>query len=141
VPYRNKGVKPQTRERIKRDIQANGIRNPILVYNDPEHGFLLGFGGGRVFACQELNLAVPAIVNDWSAGQLWNFPEVTMSNYHEYFTDVPINFCATDIGLDYHYNLESAREGDIDPGGVEWCSPEDMEIVRKESPWMEKRGG
>lgn len=136
VPIRTgkKGIKPDTRERIKQSVEREGFRNPIIVYRTKD-GWFLSFGGGRLEAAKALDIPIPAIVVDYR-GYLDTCPEVTEHNWREYFTDAPEYFEFTDVGISTHYNLESGREGAADEAGLAWASEEDMLAILKESPWL-----
>jgi hypothetical protein len=134
VKIRNK-VKPETRERIRLSIEREGVRNPIIVYNTTQ-GMFLGFGGGRLQACAALDKPVPAIVIDY-VGDMVDHPEVTPSNWQDFFTDVPDYFEWTDFGIYTHYGLERSREEDVDTKGIAWASADDMPAIINESPWLD----
>ena len=136
VRIRRKGIKPETRAAIVESVRQEGFRNPIVVYDTPQ-GILLGFGGGRVQAAQELDTFVPAIVVDYT-GAYALFEEVTPDNWEEKFRDVPAYFRFTDVGIDTHYGLERNRDEWYDPAGIAWVQTDDaMEAVLKESPWLD----
>ena len=133
-----KAVKPKTRERIRLSIEKEGFRNPIIVY---KAGFdiILGFGGGRLQAAKELDKFIPAIIVDY-VGVFKDFREVTPDNWKEFFTDVPMHFEFTDVGIYTHYGLERARREDRDPAGTAWTTEEDMPAIYDESPWLDDDG-
>jgi hypothetical protein len=137
VPMPKNRIKPLTRAAIKDSIAATGVRNPILVYRVQEHGLVLSFGGGRLYACQELDEPCPAIVVDY-VGDYSHYPEVTPSNYGEFFTDIPAIFEFFDDGISTHYGLERGRDEWFDPAGVEWTKElDDDSFLVEESPWLE----
>lgn len=130
-----RAVKPETRERIKESVRREGIRNPLLVYRGSE-GYFLGFGGGRLQAAIELGLhMIPCIIVDYTGEQAGT--EITPDNWADFFEDPPKHFVFTDYGIDTHYGLERGRRDEIDEAGLAWASADDMQILLRESPWLE----
>lgn len=137
VPIR-RAVKPETRERIKESVRREGVRNPILVYIT-ENDIILGFGGGRLAAAKDLGMpAIPAICVDYTQS-LMGTP-VTEDNWRGYFNDPPQYFEFTEYGVLTHYGLERGRREDLDEAGLAWASDEDMEVLLRESPWLNGEG-
>lgn len=134
IPIRP-NIKPKTRERIRQSVEREGFRNPILLYATAPKVLLLGFGGGRLLAAQDLNRCIPAIVVDYTDDYEGYIP-VTPDNWQSFFTDVPEHFVFTDRGIETHYNLERMREGEADPAGLAWATEEDMKDILEESPWL-----
>ncbi len=137
VKIRQKGIKPETRAAIRRSVERDGFRNPIIVYRSGGE-FLLSFGGGRLQAAKELDVLVPAIVVDYDDdSRADDFEEVTEDNWREFFTDVPAMFEWSDRGIQMHYGLERGRGEWYDPAGVAWITTqEERDAVLKESPWL-----
>lgn len=130
-----KGIKPKTRARILESIRQDGIRNPILVYHTPE-GMFLSFGGGRLEAAKQLDIAIPAIVIDY-VGDFEDYPEVDEENWQTFFTDVPKYFEWTEYGAHTHYGLEMGRKEEFDAAGLAWTQNADMPDILHESPWLD----
>ena len=72
-------------EAIKADIDANGLRNPILVLNgwnvvqkklDPSWCVCDRMGGNRLQACLELDIPVWVLMSDW-IGTWRHYPALT----------------------------------------------------------------
>jgi len=119
---------------LRRSIEDEGVRNPILVWALPE-GTFLTFGGSRLKACLEIGIArIPAIINDYRDDYRLS-PEVTSDNWMGFFTDPPRAFEFGEYGADYHYNLERARRHDHDPAGFDWVEGT-PEFISKEFPWL-----
>jgi hypothetical protein len=122
---------------LRHSIQAEGVRNPVLVYAFPEGDFLV-FGGSRVLACFDVGLySVPAIVND-HCGRYKDAERVTPENWRAFFEDVPKDFEFTEYGADYHYALERNRRHQFDPAGLKWTEAEgvDPAYLREEFSWL-----
>ena len=134
VPVVERAMKPKFFEALKKDVAENEFRNPILVYNTPEFGLLLAFGGSRLRVAKQLRIGIPAIVVDYAVKYTWA-PRVTPDNWQSFFTDVPEQFEFTDIGIDTHYSIERNRRETFDPAGIVWF-PEDEDFVAEEFPWL-----
>ncbi len=133
IPVIERKMKPKFFEALRKNVKLRGFRNPILLYDTPE-GLLLSFGGSRLRVAKELDKKIPAIVIDYT-GAYALFEEVTPDNYTSIFTDVPVLFTFTDIGVDTHYSLERNRREYYDPAGMAWV-PKGNDFVDEEFPWI-----
>lgn len=132
------GRKPKFFEALRESVRREGFRNPIIVYALPE-GLFLGFGCSRLRVAQELDAEIPALVNDYT-GEFDTAPEVTPSNWREFFTDVPEYFEWLPYGIDYHYSLERNRRETYDPKGMAWTeSSPDRSFLTTEFPWLDEQ--
>lgn len=135
IPVRERKIKPKFFVALRANVERDGFRNPILLYNTPE-GLLLAFGGSRLRVAKELDKKIPAIVVDY-AGCYAACPEVRPDNYKEFFTDVPVLFWFTEHGVDTHYSLERNRRDCYDEAGMEWTKAvDDVEFLEEEFPWL-----
>lgn len=144
VSYRSwclQPVTPATRkklffEALTESVKKDGFRNPILVYSLDE-GVCIVFGASRLRVAQELDIQIPAIVNDVN-DRFRMHPEVTPENYHEFFTDVPKHVVFKEYdGFDYHYSLERNRRDTFDKAGIAWADS-DAEFIEKEFSWIDR---
>ena len=139
IPIRERKIKPKFFEALREDVDNNGFRNPILLYNTPE-GLLLSFGGSRLRVAKELKDNVPAIIVDYVDIDNTAYREaemVTEDNYFKFFRDEPQLFKFTDIGVDTHYSLERNRRKQYDEAGMAWTKElEDQEFIGEEFPWL-----
>lgn len=127
--------KPMFQEALRDSIRKEGIRNPVVIYALAEGDFL-SFGGSRLRAARDNELAsIPALVNDY-CGRYDSGVEVTPSNVETFFTDVPSYIEFTPTGVDTHYSLERNRRNTYDPAGMTWA--EGQEFIAKEFSWIEQ---
>ena len=135
VPITERQMKPEFFVAMTASISQTGYRNPITLYNTPE-GLLLSFGGSRLRVAKQLDIDIPAIVVDYTGG-FEDEEEVTMDNYVDFYTDVPVYFEWTNYGIETHYSLERMRREHYDPQGMEWTKDlEDTTFLAKEFPWL-----
>lgn len=135
IPIRERKIKPQFFKALRSNVERDGFRNPILLYNTHE-GLLLSFGGSRLRVAKELDVRVPAIIVDYT-GNYQLFQEVTSSNWQGFFKDVPVLFDFTEVGVVTHYSLERNRRDKYDEAGMEWTnSVEDTQFLDEEFPWL-----
>lgn len=135
IPVVERKIKPKFFVALRKDVEANGFRNPILLYCTPE-GLLLSFGGSRLRVAKELNKEIPAIVVDYTETYK-TCESVTFDNYHQFFRDEPVLFKFTDIGVDTHYSLERNRRRYYDEAGMAWTDKlDDVEFIAEEFPWL-----
>lgn len=133
---RERAIKPKFFEQLEKNVAKDGFRNPIILYNVTEHGLLLSFGGSRLRVAKKLDIPIPAIVVDYTH-DYYDLPEVTLDNFAEFFTDVPLHFEFTEHGIDTHYSLERMRRQSYDPGGFAWTeNAEDKGFIEEEFPWL-----
>ena len=131
---KNHAAKPNFHDTLRRSIEKEGVRNPVLVWSYPE-GVFLTFGGSRVSAAIDCGLTeIPAIINDYT-GDYSHGELVTPDNYHTFFTDPPRTFEFSEDGADYHYHLERARRHEHDEAGLNWLKDKPNWLA-KEFPWV-----
>ncbi len=135
IPIVERAIKPKFFVALRKSVEENGFRNPILLYNTPE-GLLLSFGGSRLRVAKALDKEIPAIIVDY-VGTYSKSERVLRDHWMPYFQDVPVLFKFTDIGIDTHYNLERNRRKYYDPKGMEWTARlDDAEFLDEEFPWL-----
>lgn len=137
ILIRERKIKPMFFVELKANVELHGFRNPILLYNCPEHGLLLAFGGSRLRVAKEIDKALPCIIVDY-AGDYDGYDLVAPYNWREFFHDVPELFEFTETGVDTHYSLERGRREHYDPAGMAWVDdhPGCTEFLHKEFPWL-----
>ncbi len=137
IPVVERKIKPKFFEALRANVEADGFRNPILLYNTPE-GMLLSFGGSRLRVAKELDKFIPAIVVDYT-GLYSRSPRVTLDNWQDFFRDVPELFEFTNTGIETHYSLERNRREHYDSAGMEWVKDHegDTEFLDEEFPWLD----
>jgi hypothetical protein len=132
-------VTPATRkvkffDALRESVAAEGFRNPIILWNVAE-GLHVQFGVSRLRVAHELDLMIPAIINDVT-GEMTDHPEVTRSNWKDFFTDIPVyHEFNKDGSFDYHYSLERNRRHTYDPNGMAWAD-DDAQFIKDEFPWV-----
>ncbi len=139
IPLKERDIKPQFFEALRKNVERDGFRNPVLVYCTPE-GILLAFGGSRVRVAKELDMDVPAIIVDYD-GEFFDCPLVTPQNCRDFFRDPPELFRFTDCGIDTHYSLERNRREWYDEAGMAWAHELDeteQGFLDEEFPWLEE---
>jgi hypothetical protein len=135
TPQLSAARKPMFKAALRESIKREGIRNPVVLYAT-EEGDFLSFGGSRVHAARDCELAwIPALVNDY-CGRYDDKPEVTPENYEQFFTDVPEYVEFTETGIETHYSLERNRRDQYDPAGMNWAEGESFIAV--EFPWIKE---
>ncbi len=135
IPVVENRIKPKFFVALRKSVEENGFRNPILLYNTPE-GLLLSFGGSRLRVAKALGKEIPAIIVDY-VGTYSKSERVLPSHWMPYFQDVPVLFKFTDIGIETHYNLERNRRKYYDPEGMAWTAKlDDTEFLNEEFPWL-----
>lgn len=139
IPIKERKIKPLFFVQLRKSVEAEGFRNPILLYNTPE-GLLLSFGGSRLRVAKELDKIIPAIVVDYVGDMTWHVSDVTPENFGRFFTDVPLLFEFTDVGIETHYSLERMRRDKYDPEGMAWTEEGDVDtaFLGEEFPWLDE---
>jgi hypothetical protein len=133
-------VTPATRkvqffDALRESVAAEGFRNPIILWNVAE-GLHVQFGVSRLRVAQEMDMMIPAIINDVTGDMHGNYPEVTPENWRDFFTDVPAYHKFNNDGsFDYHYSLERNRRHSYDPQGMEWAD-DGAQFIKDEFPWL-----
>lgn len=126
--------KPMFQDALRESIRQEGFRNPVVIYATVEGDFL-SFGGSRLRAARDLELAsIPALVNDY-CGRYDDCPEVTTENVLGFFRDPPAYIEFTRTGVETHYSLERNRRNTYDPAGMVWA--EGQEFIAKEFGWID----
>ena len=136
LPVVERKIKPKFFVALRKSVEAEGFRNPILLYNTPE-GLLLEFGGSRLRVAKELDQPVPAIIVDY-VGDYSNCEIVHNGNYRDFFNDPPELFVIHDVGVDTHYSLERNRREWYDSAGMAWVKDYDGDtsFLDEEFPWL-----
>lgn len=136
VPVVERQMKPLFFEALLKDVDTAGFRNPITLYNTKQ-GLLLSFGGSRLRVAKQLEKDIPALIVDYTGAFEFD-EEVTMDNFEDFFTDVPVYFEWTDYGIDTHYSLERLRRSDYDPAGMAWVVDYQgtTDFLTREFPWL-----
>ena len=135
VPVIERKIKPKFFVQLRKNVEENGFRNPIVLYNTPE-GLLLSFGGSRLRVAKELGYNIPAIVVDYTGWYAW-CSRVTPENCRSFFMDEPALFEFTETGVETHYSLERARRDAYDPAGMAWTKDvEDTRFLNEEFEWL-----
>lgn len=128
-------IKPKFFAALRVSVEAEGFRNPIVVYAMPE-GIMLSFGGSRLRVAQQLKLQIPCIIADLT-GEFAAQPEVTVDNYGTFFRDVPKHFVIDEYGVDTHYSLERNRRNECDLAGLAWTHRiRDTSFIKEEFSWI-----
>ena len=117
---------PKLRAALLESIKTEGFRNPVLAYVCTD-GLLLKFGNSRLQHAIHLDIPLPAIVCD-HLGRYDDRPEVTMENYHEFFTDVPIRFEIKEKVVIHSYGISPFSEG-YDPAGLAWLNENQRHLI------------
>jgi hypothetical protein len=134
IPLVERKIKPKFFDALRKDVAANGFRNPILLYH-VDGKLLLSFGGSRLRIAKELDQMIPAIIVDYDG--VFFGGRVTLDNYASFFVDPPELFEFTDYGVDTHYSLERNRREHYDPNGMKWAEAlDDKEFLTEEFPWL-----
>ncbi len=128
-------MKPGFFKALEENIERDGFRNPIVVYQ-VDRMKLLSFGGSRLRVAKRRNEHLPCILIDYD-GDFSGAPLVTPDNFGEFFTDVPKIFEFTRRGVVTHYSLERSRRDTYDSAGMEWTQClEDDSFLEEEFPWL-----
>jgi len=127
---------PKMRAALEESVKNEGFRNPILAYKC-DGGFLLKFGNSRLQIARKLGIPIPALVVDHT-DEYADCPEVTMDNFHEFFTDVPKVFEIREDGtVNHSYNLGHTNQPNYDPAGFTWLG-DDPDHVIEEFPQIDR---
>lgn len=120
-------------------VRREGFRNPVVAYYFDE-GLYLSFGGSRLHAAQQLDVKLPAIINDFQFSMAAGNPTlVTPENWHTFFKDRPNYHTFDEHGFDYHYHIEKNRRDHYDPAGLRWTEDlDDTKFLDEEFSWLKR---
>lgn len=138
-PEFSRARKPQFMAALRKSIEVEGLRNPVIIYA-LEEGNFLSFGGSRVLAAIDVELyGIPAIINDY-CGRYSGSEDVSEDNWDVFFEDIPSYHEFTPYGFEMHYGMERNRRHQFDGSGIAWTKNDEIDdtFIQTEFGWLEE---